>query len=565
MSATNLRSLRPLISKSSLGTSGMRCSGSLTRHARFLSARKSNPLTASRPEMQPQTRRKHLQESSVPLYPRIEKDPKFLAFAEVKARYADIEAGAANRDEVVTIRGRVKNYRDVSSKLIFYDLAQDGEKLQAVFNWKNVGGDEEEFVKQSMMTRVGDIVSITGHPGRTKAGELSIIATSHMQLLSPCLHVPPTEILDPEKRLQNRHVDLIIRPEASQILRLRSHIVQFIRNKFLSRDFIEVQTPVLSDNAGGAIAKPFLTEASAYKGKKLALRIAPELWLKRLVIGGMDRVFEIGTQFRNEGLDHTHNPEFTTCEFYQAYAGLEELISFTEELLQELDAEVSKLKETKYTNLEQLDLDFRGPFRRIEFIPDLEKAMGRTLPAIDDVPEDEATRNLLQLLKDLDIPVPDSPTLPRILDKLSGVYLEPQCVAPTFITHHPESLSPLAKTSIRNGRRVTERVELFIAGKEIVNAYEEENSPVEQRRKFLMQARWRDDQNSNRGEEERECVDEGYCVALEWGLPPTGGWGLGVDRVCMLFSGVEKIGDVLCFGGLRGAVNQGGARKEEAS
>ena len=394
---------------------------------------------------------------------------------------------------------------------------------------------------------------MTGYPGRTKAGELSIFATAHLELLAPSLHAPPPVIHDPETRFQNRHVDLMVQPAAGQILRLRSHIVQYIRDFFTSRDFVEVQTPILASSAGGANAKPFLTEATtAYRGKQLALRIAPELWLKRLVIGGMEKVFEIGAQFRNEGIDNTHNPEFTTCEFYQAYVGLEELIATTEELLSGMAKKVEELKKTRrLEDLVQTPIDLTMPFKRLEFVPALEAAMGHSLPILHDS-EEVVTRHLIELMTTLSLPLLPSQTIPRLLDKLASAYLEPQCTSPTFITHHPEALSPLSKTTLKNGQRVSERVELFIAGRELVNAYEEENSPTEQRRKFLLQTGWKDDEGGT------GTIDEAYCEALEWGLPPTGGWGIGVDRLVMLFAGVDRIGEVLAFGGLRGAVNQAG-------
>lgn len=404
---------------------------------------------------------------------------------------------------------------------------------------------------------------MTGYIGKTPAGELSAFATSTIELLAPCLHVLPTEIQDIEKRFQHRHVDLFIRPEATQTLRLRADIIQYIRQSFISQDFIEVQTPIMGDAAGGAIAKPFLTEATVYRGRKLALRIAPELWLKRLVVGGLERIFEIGTQFRNEGIDHTHNPEFTTCEFYQAYANLEDLISFTEKLLEGLSAQVKYLKATKYTALPQLEVDFTTPFKRIEFIPALEAALGETLPDLNHT--ECATTHILSLFERRDIPVPAHPTLPRLLDKLSSTFLEPQCSKPTFIIHHPECLSPLSKSTVdAKGHRISTRVELFIHGKELINAYEEENSPSEQRRKFLDQFQWKNAEESvtigdKKAELEERLADEAFVGALEWGLPPTAGWGLGVDRLVMMFSGAERIGDVLSFGGLRGVVGQGGS------
>ena len=350
----------------------------------------------------------------------------------------------------------------------------------------------------------------------------------------------------------------MIRPEASETLRLRADIIQYIRQNFINQNFTEVTTPIIGDTAGGAIAKPFLTEATIYRGRKLALRIAPELWLKRLVVGGMERVFEIGTQFRNEGIDNTHNPEFTTCEFYQAYANLEDLISFTEHLLPELAVHVQNLKETKYTTLPQLDIDFSTPFKRIKFIPALEEALGESLPDLSN-PE-EATTQFLALFERKGITIPTYPTLPRLLDKLSATYLEPLCTQPTFITHHPECLSPLSKSAPNpQGRRVSARVELFIRRKELVNAYEEENSPTEQRRKFLDQIKWKNSEESasvgdERTKKREKVADETFVAALEWGLPPTAGWGMGVDRLVMMFSGMERIADVLSFGGLRGVV-----------
>jgi lysyl-tRNA synthetase class 2 len=241
------------------------------------------------------------------------------------------------------------------------------------------------------------------------------------------------------------------------------------------------------------------------------------------------------------GLDKTHNPEFTTCEFYLAYADLEKLLSMTESLL-------AGLSEFMYTNHPQCrdkiaTINFSTPFRRIDFIPGIEKAIGRKLP---DLTGSNATSELLQIYEDLSLPVPTNPTLPRLLDKLCSEYLEPQCHDPTYIINPPECLSPLSKTFTHPtcNQRVAARGELFIEGKEIINTYEEENSPVEQRRKFQEQLQYQD-------KGEQGSIDENYIHALEWGLPPTGGWGGGIDRLAMLFSDSPRIGDVLSFGNLR--------------
>ena len=246
------------------------------------------------------------------------------------------------------------------------------------------------------------------------------------------------------------------------------------------------------------------------------------------------------------GIDLTHNPEFTTCEFYKSFADLEELMAMTERLLHGLAVQVEKLKMTQLKSLPSLDTSFNLSFGRIDFIPFVEAAIKRPLP---DLSLPDATSNLLQTFQDLSILAPPVPTLPRLLDKLSSIYIEPHCTGPTFVMNHPECLSPLSKSFVHPTirQRVSARIELFVHGSELVNAYEEENSPFEQRRKFTEQLAYRDEQN-------RTAVDESYLDALEWGLPPTGGWGCGLDRLVMLFSGAKRIGDVLSFGTLRNVV-----------
>lgn len=343
---------------------------------------------------------------------------------------------------------------------------------------------------------------------------------------------------------------MLVNKKVAETIRLRSHIIQYIRDFLLKDSFLEVQTPIIADSAGGAIARPFTTVATEFSDKQLALRIAPEIWLKRLVLGGMDRVFEIGPAFRNEGLDATHNPEFTTCEFYKSFTNLEDLISMTESMLSGLAKHVTDLRKSPYGNLPEVDTEqFAAPFKRIQFIPALEERLGEKLP---DLSADDAQENLLKIFTHHKITPPSPPTLPRLLDKLSSIYLEPDCTAPAFIMHHPACLAPLSKSffDTKSKQLVSARVELFIQNREIANMYEEENSPFEQRRKFMEQAKWRDEHN-------KAHVDESYLEALEWGLPPTGGWGCGIDRLCMLFSGATRISDVLSFGSLKNVVNLG--------
>jgi lysyl-tRNA synthetase class 2 len=394
-------------------------------------------------------------------------------------------------------------------------------------------------------------------PYRSQRGELSLRATELPTVLSPSLATLPYKLDDPATKIRNRHADLLVNQQAADTLKLRSHIIQYIRNFLLNDDFLEVETPVLGDGAGGAIARPFSTRATEFPEKDLSLRIAPELWLKRLILGGMERVFEIGTVFRNEGIDQTHNPEFTTCEFYKSFADLEELIRMTEKLVSGMAHHVNSLIDVRLNSLSPVDLiPFSTPFRRVQFIPAIEEAINRKLPDLLAV---DATEQVLALFDDLSLPLPSSPTLTRLLDKLASTYIEPSCTAPTFITHHPTCLSPLSKSFLcpNTNQQVSARVELFINSREIANMYEEENSPFEQRRKFEMQAGFKDDENMG-------VVDESYLEALEWGLPPTGGWGAGIDRLVMLFAGRDRIGDVLAFGTLRNVVGLGHASKKKA-
>lgn len=469
------------------------------------------------------------------------------------------------------VLGRLYSSRIAGSKLVFLDVVQDGSRVQGLLNLgrlqaHNVQADQ--FKEFYHLARRGDIVGmifghtllawlpltytseITGVPIRTKRGELSLNATRLPIILTPALASLPTTLDDPERRIKNRHADTLVNQRVADTLRLRSHIIQYLRNFFLSDNFLEVQTPIIAEDAGGAVARPFTTVATEFSNKTLSLRIAPEIWLKRLVLGGMDRVFEIGPAFRNEGLDATHNPEFTSCEFYKSFADLEELIEMTESLLSGLASYTNEIISSKLTSLTALDLaTFATPFQRIEFIPALERAIQRKLP---DLEADDATEKVAALFVDLSQPMPSSPTLPRLLDKLASIYLEPSCDAPTFIIHHPACMAPLAKSFLdpATNQLISARVEIFVQHKEIANMYEEENSPFEQRRKFVQQVKWRDEENE-------AVIDESYLEALEWGLPPTGGWGCGIDRLCMLMSGATRISDVLSFGSLKNVVGLG--------
>ncbi|RAO74116.1 uncharacterized protein BHQ10_010128 [Talaromyces amestolkiae] len=406
------------------------------------------------------------------------------------------------------------------SKLIFFDLIQNDHKIQGMWNLRmSADVTPEKFKQLYRLLRRGDAFSITGRPHRTGRGELTVQVTEIPTLLSPSLHDIPTDTKEHGISGYPRHVQFLADKHTSDVMRIRSTIIQYIRQFFVERAFMEVNTPIMASEAGGATARPFVTTANEFPDKSLYLRIAPELWLKRLVIGGFDKVFEIGASFRNEGIDKSHNPEFTTCEFYMAYANLEDVISMTEKLFSGLAEHVYQHKQRLDSKIPTPSTNFSAPFRRIDFIPGIEAAIERPLP---DLSSPTAEEDIKQLFADLSLPLPDLPTLPRLMDKLCSTYLEPQCIEPTFIIHPPECLSPLSKSFLCNNQRVAARCELFIQGREYVNAYEEENSPWEQRRKFEQQ------QVFNQHTGESTGVDEGYLQAMEWGLPPTGGWGCSV-------------------------------------
>lgn len=451
--------------------------------------------------------------------------------------------------------GRVQAVRTAGSKLVFLDIKDGDHTVQAVVQLKHVessGGNLDQLKAFARVARKGDWFSFTGHPHRTSSGELSILANELPILISPSLHQIPEVLQDPEARARQRHVDMLVNQAAIQTLRVRHIIERTMHDFFNSKDFVKVSTPILQAGAGGAVARPFETEATELQGEKLNLRIAPELWLKRLVVGGMDRVYEIGPVFRNEGVDATHNPEFTICEFYAAKASLEELMRWSEALLVSINASVAEARQSLQA-LDMPGLDLKAPFQVLDFIPALEDQMNQNLP---DLSSPTASSDLNTLFATLKLDIPSKPTLPRLLDSLASHYLEPLCTTPTFITNHPAALSPLSKTYTcpTTGQLISARAELFIAGREIANMYEEENSPFAQRAKFEAQLEFRKEDGEGDGRRE---VDEGYLAALEWGLPPTGGWGCGIERLVCVFSGRQRVGEVLSFGGLRNVVAAG--------
>ncbi|KAG2440330.1 hypothetical protein HXX76_004435 [Chlamydomonas incerta] len=483
-----------------------------------------------------------------------------MSLPDFVAKYNSLEAGQQLNDVTVSVAGRIYSKRSSGSKLVFYDLKGDGSKIQIMADARNSDLDAEGYAQVHNECKRGDIVGVEGFPGKSKKGELSIFPKK-FAVLSPCLHMPPSThfgLKDQETRYRQRYLDLIANTDVRTIFYTRAKVIQFVRRFLDTRGFLEVETPMMNMIPGGAAARPFVTHHNDLN-MQLYMRIAPELFLKQLVIGGLERVYEIGRQFRNEGIDLTHNPEFTTCEFYQAYADYKDLLDLTEQMISQMVYEIKGSYKITYhpdgPEKPAIEIDFSPPWRRISMVSGLEECLKVKLPA--DLESEEARLLLVKLCEQHNVNCPAPQTTARLLDKLVGEFLEEQCVNPTFICDHPQLMSPLAKWH-RELPNMTERFELFINKREVCNAYTELNDPLKQRELFGDQAKAK-----SAGDDEAMFVDEVFCTALEYGLPPTGGWGLGVDRMTMLLTDTNNIKEVLLFPAMK-PEEQGGAKKEDA-
>ncbi|MBT3176149.1 MAG: lysine--tRNA ligase [Desulfobacula sp.] len=408
---------------------------------------------------------------------------------------------------------------------------KDGSDQLQIYLQKNSLGDETYSLFKKL--DIGDFIGVKGPLFQTRTGEWTLLA-KEFRLISKAVRPLPEKfhgIKDPEKRYRQRYLDLITNEETRQIFIKRSKIVASMRRFFEEKGFMEVETPMMQPLAGGAEATPFKTWHNAL-GMELFLRIAPELYLKRLVVGGFEKVFEINRNFRNEGVSARHNPEFTMVEFYQAYADYKGLMDLTEEMFESIVTQISDSTIIEYQG--QL-IDFKKGWQRIPMIESLTKIGGIDPAILND------TSLLLNFAQEKNIHITKKDRHGKILTKLFDSLVEPRLIQPTFITGYPVEVSPLSRKNDDNPE-LTDRFELFIAGREIANGFSEINDPEDQYNRFLMQVRQRDEGNS-----EAHIMDSEYVEALEYGMPPTAGEGIGIDRLVMLLTNAASIREVILF------------------
>ena len=445
----------------------------------------------------------------------------------------------------VSVAGRVMSRR-IMGKASFLELQDSTGRIQIYITRDDLCPGEDKTLYNSVVKKlmdIGDFIGVTGEVFRTQMGEISVHAHS-LTFLSKALRPLPVvkekdgevfdSFTDPELRFRQRYVDLVVNPHVREIFLKRTRIFNAMRQFFNDRGYIEVDTPVLQPIPGGAAARPFITHHNALD-IPLYLRIANELYLKRLIVGGFEGVYEFSRNFRNEGMDRTHNPEFTAMEIYVSYKDYDWMMSFTEQLLEYIC--LSVLGTTK-VKVGEREIDFKAPYRRVTMLDAIHEQTGIDVSGMNE-------EELRATCKSLGIEVDDTMGKGKLIDELFGEKCEGSYIQPTFITDYPKEMSPLTKEH-RTNPLLTERFELMVNGKEIANAYSELNDPIDQRERFEDQLRL-----SEKGDDEAMFIDHDFLRALEYGMPPTSGMGIGMDRLVMLLTGQESIQEVLLFPQMR--------------
>ena len=448
---------------------------------------------------------------------------------EVLSKFNELE------NKSVIIAGRILSIRKMG-KASFFHIQDSLGKIQIFIKKDDIGEDGYE---NFMLMDIGDFVGFEGPVFKTKVGEVSI-KTASLTILCKAIRPLPIvkekedEVYDAfnskEQRYRNRHLDLIVNTEARNTFVKRSKIIKEIRSYLDKMDFLEVETPVLQPIYGGANARPFTTHHNALD-QRFYLRIADELYLKRLVIGGIERVYEIAKDFRNEGMDRNHNPEFTMLEFYWAYADYVDNMNLVEDMIRK----VSKKTDSDLITYDNEEIDLNKPFKRVPFFDLLNENLGEDISQM-------SSQSLKELCNKKGLNTETNNNYGQFLDQLMSEFVEPKLIQPTFVTDYPTAISPLAKKHRNGNEKLVERFELFIAGSEFANAFSELNDPIDQRERFESQQKLALD-----GDEEAHPVDENFLQAMESGMPPTGGVGIGIDRLVMLLTGNRSIKDVILF------------------
>lgn len=435
-------------------------------------------------------------------------------------------------EQETVIAGRLMSFR-THGKASFADLMDASGRIQLYLRVNSLGEENYKFATQ---LDIGDIVGVHGKIFRTRRGEISVEVYS-IKLLSKSLRPLPDKwhgLKDVDLRYRQRYVDLIVNPDVREVFYKRSKIIQSLRDFLNARGYIEVETPMLHVIAGGANARPFVTHHNALD-MDLYMRIAPELYLKRLLVGGFEKVYEIGKNFRNEGMSTKHNPEFTAIEVYEAYANAEDMMKLTEDIFAHIAKEVHG---STIITFQGQEIDLTPPWPRLPMLEAIRKYAGVDLEGLDD----EQAR---KLAKERNLDVPDNANYGQIVEEFFDEYVEPRLIQPVFITDHPVEVSPLAKRK-KDNPRLTDRFEPFIVTWEVANGFTELNDPIDQEERFRKQMEQRE-----QGDDEAHMMDADYIRALEYGMPPAGGLGIGIDRMVMLFTDSISIRDVLLFPHMR--------------